>query len=336
MNLYIISSPLQMVCALESLLQLKSKSVFILILGRSEKANEFMLKLSKDYLDKEKVYYTKKTSSISLLLEKIKLLKKFNKKYHFKNIFIGNISEFSEKVFAINIKSKKLWSLDDGSKTLVLKDYYAIHNNKIDCFDKLNLNAVIKFVILKLFLLKSSKEIMINWFTVFNFIPKNGGIIQNHQLSEFKKEIKFNEHNRNDQSKDIYFIGTNLINVGVIKSEEIFFKLLSNIKKRYNNKKVYYIPHRFESAIHIERIAQIGFEIKEFNHIVEIAFLENNIYPKTIASFYSTALYTLSKIFPESKIDFYEIDESYLTSKFKLGTKTVEKEYKSIFGSIKY
>lgn len=338
MNMYIISSPLQMLCSIESFLNFKKeKNLFYVFLGKSEKNNDFMKDLSKKYLPKEQIYFfEQKTNSVIILINKINKIKNINKNYKINNLFIGNISEFSEKVFAINIECNRLWSLDDGSKTLVLKDYYSKSNNKINCFEKINLNSLVKSIILIFFSLKSSKVRVINWFTIFNFIPKNGGFIKNHQLLKFKKEINFKYHKSYNENDEVYFIGTNIINVGVIKNENYFIQLLSSIKNNYKNKKVYYIPHRFESSIHLKKISQLGFEIKEFDHIIEIAFLEKNIYPKTIASFYSTALYTLSKIFPETNVDFYEIDESYLAPKFILGTKIVEKEYKSIFGSVKY
>lgn len=332
MNLYIISSPLQLVCAIESWLQLNKRGVFWIFLSKSAKANDFMQKLSKDYLEKEKVYYTGGPDPINPLIKKIVHLKYIKRSYKIQNLFIGNISEFSEKLCAININCERLWSLDDGAKTLVLKDFYTAQNGKINCFDKTNINAFIKLLILKFFSLRTSKNIVVNWFTIFDFKPNNGGIIHTHRLSNFKKKINFIGRHDNSSENEIYFIGTNLINAGVLNNAENYFKLLGIIRKCYSNKKVFYIPHRLEDSSDISRIRELGFEIKEFDHIIEIAFLEMNIYPCTIASFYSTALYSISKLFPETKVDFFELDQNYISPKFISSTKIVEKEYKTVFG----
>lgn len=333
MNLYIISSPFQLVCAMESLLQSKKKSIFWIYLGIPGKGNDLMLKLADEYLKNENVFYSIKTNPIILLINKIKFLKKINKTYKIENLFIGNLSEFSEKLCAVNIKCKKLWSLDDGAKTLVLKEFYTDKNKKIDCFGEKKMNSLIKYLILKCFFLKASKEIDINWFTIFDFKPKNKGVLHVHELLNFKKQINFNGTFSSNNKNVVYFIGSNLINAGVISKAEDYLKSLHKIKSCYPEKKIIYMPHRFESLEVIDKIREFGFEIKELDHIIEIAFLEEEIYPYTIASFYSTALYSMSKLFPKANVDFFQIDKNYISSKFTNHVKTVEKEYKTFFGT---
>jgi hypothetical protein len=50
--------------------------------------------------------------------------------------------------------------------------------------------------------------------------------------------------------------------------------------------------------------------------------------PYGIASFFSTALYTLSKIFDFGCVDAFRISPIYIEDKFRLGIETVYQEYK--------
>lgn len=291
-----------------------------------------MIDLSEKYLIQNNLVFIENSNPVLLLIEKIKKIKTINKNRRIENLFVGNIEEFSEKLCAININCSKLWSLDDGAKTLVLNEAYN-QQEQINCFKTKSSFPLVKKILIKAFFLQSVKYKQINWFTIFNFKPKNGGSFMNHSLSKFKDLIGYD--GKYSENGNIYFIGTNLINAGVIKKREYYFSALKEILSFYEKKEIVYIPHRKESKQDLLEVEKLGFTILHLNQIVEVAFLEKNIYPTTIASFFSTALYSLSNLFPKSNVNFFETNKDQINEGFISSTTTVEKEYKITFGVTK-
>lgn len=333
MNLYIISSPFQLACAIESSLQLDTNCIFWIFLGKTKKVNNLMISLCESYISKNKVHYLDYRKPVILLISKIKQLKILNQSYDFDKIFIGNLAEFSEKLIAININHKELWSLDDGAKTLVLNKTHCKETFKIKPINqKMSISNIVKNIIITVYSLRKYRIEKVNWFTIFDFVPNNNGKIVTHQLSYLKRKMNYIEVENSSNKEHIYFIGTNLINTGVIENADNYFQQLKTIIENYSKNIVIYVPHRLESKKDLLTISTLGFKIKEFDNIIEIAFLKNKIYPHTIISFYSTALYSLSKLFPKTRVEFIELNPQFIAPKFLENIEIVQKEYKSIFG----
>jgi hypothetical protein len=92
-------------------------------------------------------------------------------------------------------------------------------------------------------------------------------------------------------------IGQPLIENKLITKEE-YFKIIKKIVFENNNNSILYCPHRKESEDNVNQILQIR-GVDSFNSIssIEVFLIKNNICPKKVVGFTSTALITLDKIF---------------------------------------
>lgn len=338
MNIFIISSPFQLISAIESRIgYFKEKSIFWLHLGGSDKENSFMKKIAAKHLDCEEVIFTPHKNSSYFLFQKILKIKWLKRNFPDARVFIGNIEEFSMKLCCCNLQPSETWLLDDGAKTIVNKDLFDQPFSNIKCLELFNFSNIIKFILVKFFLLKTHCHANLNWFTIYNLNFKNQATVITHDFSSIRKKLLNNpqlEKKREASSKKIYFIGSNLINAGVLQNKSDYFDILKNIKNHYSNFSIHYIPHRFESVENVKYIEEMGFSILNFDNIIEISLLERNIYPEVIASFFSTALYSLNILYPKSQVDFFEVEEKLIAAPHKIKLKAVQKEYITRFKKV--
>jgi len=92
----------------------------------------------------------------------------------------------------------------------------------------------------------------------------------------------------------VYFIGSPFVELGII-SQTTYFRFLDNIKNYYSEP-VIYIAHRLERDYNLEKIKTI-LSVKRLVNPIEIELIKLDILPGKLASFYSAALITISKIF---------------------------------------
>lgn len=96
-------------------------------------------------------------------------------------------------------------------------------------------------------------------------------------------------------TQDIYFIGAKFSENGII-SLYTEIELLSTIREHLNglSNTIYYLPHRDDSPEKLKEIEGLGFIVKNLGKPIEVYFQEQQEIPAIIASFCSTALYTLT------------------------------------------
>lgn len=83
---------------------------------------------------------------------------------------------------------------------------------------------------------------------------------------------------------------------------ESYIRLVQYAVKDSNGMILHYIPHRAESKAIIEKIAAIpGVKILHSDVAIEHFLLKRHWYPKKLYSIISTALYSLSHIFPKAE-----------------------------------
>src|SRR5690606_5589915 len=105
--------------------------------------------------------------------------------------------------------------------------------------------------------------------------------------------------------KKIYFIGTNLVGADVIDINTYSVLLEAVFKRNMQEGHIVYMPHRFENVDYLQDLFKCySIEVIRPNNIIEIFFISNKIVPKKIISFYSTAIFSLKKIFPQTEVNF--------------------------------
>lgn len=193
-----------------------------------------------------------------VIIQKIKFSSVFQK---FDAIYVGNYdSPFIKLIIGNN---KNLILLDDGSKTIGTQENF-------------------------------SDSFHFDWFTFFDLNPYKGQKIYKNTFGRLQ-EITTTSKSKNENI--IIFIGSNLSEDKII-SEAYYLELIQKISKRYSNQHIIYIPHRSEYESKLNTISLIGnIEIKQLDFPIELLPLYNQSIPTQIISFYSTALFTLGKIY---------------------------------------
>lgn len=91
------------------------------------------------------------------------------------------------------------------------------------------------------------------------------------------------------------FIGSNLVG-NYFKGEMEFLQVLTEVRERWPGE-LMYCPHRYESQALRERIQALGFELFLPDTILEHAFMRAGWRPEGLATFRSTAVDTLARIY---------------------------------------
>lgn len=274
-NLAIISSPFQLFCLNEFLLQKKIENIKVLLLydKKSHKACQEAL----DLFELEEVKLIARKRFISRLQLLLFIL--FSRKY--KYFIIGNFMDNHQRLIMKRKTFEKSYILDDGTESIVkFKKKY---------LDELAAES------------KSQFEL----FTIFKIAEKLKYPQIKNDLLFIKKAIEIKQTN-----DEIYVIGQPLIELKLV-SKKKFSKYLEDILRNNQGYKIKYFPHRLENINHLkEKFKTYDVEIFDMKSFFEIFLIKNKYLPKKIIGFYSTALISAAYSLPKSNM--LEIEYHYL------------------------
>lgn len=308
-NLFIVASPLQFLNALEAKEYFQTTlNILLLIYDTNENeldAEQKMQLLNPKDWDEVIHYNLGNINKHYRFFEQIKLIKSLQK-FSYQYIFSGEFGIFHQAIMA-NMHSNNIYLLDDGTATIFI--YEQLRHKQY--FIKLSFSKKLRLMRYKIANLDYKIEQNINFFTTFDIqelpnskvIKHNFSYLKAHRLQLCKK------------TNDIYILGQNLIEDKWIKAEN-YIQYITKIIEYFNESKIIYIPHRSEK---ITEDYQTLFKYKNFtlqksDGPIEMAFIYKNIYPTTIISFFSSALFNLDKIFSDTNIYAIKIDENNLLS----------------------
>ncbi|ABB43883.1 hypothetical protein Suden_0604 [Sulfurimonas denitrificans DSM 1251] len=281
-NLFVARSPLQVINAIEAVKHFKlTNNTLVLIYNRST-ANTKQMRFLLSLLEWEEVIHIEDGYG-SKILKYVNLIKKLRKE-RFNYIFVGELG-VSYKMIIANIKKEKVFLMDDGTATIVYYNTFI----KQDRYNKYNFKEL-RFL---LFGLKIKIRDKINLFTYFDLAPVHGNEVIKNNLAYFKRKYLSNAIKENDI---VYFIGQP---ADIFMDIDVYKKDIEALIKKFN-KKIVYIPHRLEVYKQQEAINSIEsdlFEVKKLDVPIELYFLQSDVYPMHIVSYYSTALVTLKFLF---------------------------------------
>jgi hypothetical protein len=229
------------------------------------------------------------------------------------------------------LNSNRCFVLDDGNITLELaksylstgKDYASIRTWK-SYLKKLFNNLIIFFIN---DYKTPKKRIDIDLFTCFDVLPySNEQLLINHSF-EFIK----NKNNVKSTLIDVvYFIGGRLSEADAMTEEDEFSEL-KKVKQYFDarNIRMTYIPHRRESINKLELFNKnLNIEIKYFEYLAEIEFLQMKELPCYLASYMSTALYTVSRMINFNEVISFQLPFDIINKIYLEDIVTVYEEYK--------
>lgn len=320
-NIYLVMTPFQMLSAIEAKEYYKDLGSILVIKYTSSKKNnklmEKLLLLSK--WDKiVRIQYRLSTIEDFKILYLIAQLKKIEQEIS--SVFVGCPFDRNSQWFCEKLNVKACFMLDDGTRTLdhqknlFAKGEYLQRNDVLDKTIEKNLfklgkNLLKLFAIKHLFGLKEKNAIKYNLFTCFDLKAHEGQKIIQHRFNYIKSiALGLTQH------KDIvYFYGSAISEVNIVKldSEINMIKKINNLYLK-KEKKLFYIPHREDSKEKLEQIERIGIEIKRFDFIAEVEPIISKTLPSDIASFLSTTLFTLGKIYKYDSVISFRIPENLI------------------------
>lgn len=282
-------------------------NIFVIIETKSEANNIQMREVLKLYNTNDIQIDIIKSSSNSKLLHYLKLIKSLQK-YTYDYMFIGSYGSV-QNIICQNLKNNNIFLVDDGTMTLqIQKEIY---------LKKQSLKDNIKALRYLFFGLKTSKLNKINFFTFLDLQPiQNESIIKNN--FNYLKEIFKCSNNSSLSSNIIYIIGQPLYNHSNELTETSYIKYLKEIFLNYPNQVLYYIPHRSEKmSLNLHTYITTYAKIHTNQYPIEIELLLNNIpKPTIVTGFFSTALYTIKKMYQDIYVSSYQIeDKDILDSK---------------------
>ena len=267
MNLLIVESPLQLICAYEAISCHPNEPYTLLIrlTGRGE--NDAQLIKCAQMLNIEFKALKLYTSSVKLhLLMNLPLLFTLTKqKYHY--FFIGSYFSSALKIISKMIRAERKFYLDDGAATIRAQQEII-----------------------------ATPEKFVNWFTFFSLKSVTQQEIIQHTFQHLKHENYHTESNKK------YFIGQPIEYMKAI-SETEYIENIKNICAQQTSHLIY-IPHRVENLNILKKLNQIeNLQMLVLDVPVELYFLlQKKESPAEVYSFYSSAIITLACIFQNCKI----------------------------------
>ncbi|MEZ8204502.1 polysialyltransferase family glycosyltransferase [Vibrio splendidus] len=316
MNVFVITSPFQYLCANEARLFYQTKNnILVYVEQEAERGKKNMSAILDESLWDEiiKIPRTQRTFRIPAVIKKIK-----NHNANIERIFLSEYHSWRSNLFIQNFPNTNIVYFDDGSATLVE------HENLIKPQKPYRRKRILNDALIRIQGLEPANYVPYNntleIFTIFNIDNNSCSVVKNNM--DGIKKILHTEDCFNIDSP-VGFIGEANIDAGkdCIKLKDY----LKEIKAILNNtdKDILYFPHRMETEKVRKTISAID-RVKYHNSTMplEIEIAKSNLSLSKLIGYSSTALYTLSVIYSDIPL---EIITSSELSKF--GTPQLTSEH---------
>lgn len=292
-SVFVVASPFQILCAKAAIKQLEIDIY------------DFYVYLSKDNFRNDQV--KRILNSLGISYKIIPDLKKlyfwrsvinacFHKHNIYNRLFIGDfrsVSLFYVGLGLISDNSNVVY-LDDGNITISI-----LNGNNSASWAK-------KHQYLLRWISRMRKiDYGRNFLTIFSDISNSKYKIRQLLL----EKIVDNGQRLGNSPKDIFIIGTCVDSYckPLDIPEEIYIKkleeLIVKLRQQYPDDNIYFIPHGREYKNYSQRLCeQYGCIFKRPQMMVELELINMHHPPKVICGYTSTALFTLKKMFPATKV----------------------------------
>lgn len=294
MNLFFVSSPFQLMCAMEAVRYFKCTNNLLVLREQENDLAEEHVKHIIRAEDWDKVIrLPKKPKAFSLprLPDLLRKIKKIKPDMNFDKVFFAEYSTWRIAVILANISANSEIMFDDG--TLTLFEF----ENKISDKKIVNVSRPKKEITLKLLGYKSSRLIQphsnFEMFTMFNIGSEDIKIHKNKfDLLKEVRELK----QVHSKSGDIVFIGDGCTETKLNLNE--YALTLKQLCMDNPDKKIQYFPHRNEPVFVRDMLSEIdglAYVTTQMPIEIQVQQLVNGV--SAIYGFYSSALYSLSIIY---------------------------------------
>jgi len=321
-NLFIVRSPLQLVNAIEARHHFKTENNILCLIHNRSISNSQQMKALLSLIKWDVFFELNAQNKKNNFFKNIRLIYKL-RKHIYNYIITGDVGSLNIP-FISSLKKNHVYLVDDGTATFNL--HKGTLNPKVG--RKKNIDNFIKKYRYILFGLKYDlHEETINYFTIFDIIPHGKEKVLNNRFEFLKRNFL---NNIEKETNVVYLLGQNFVEINAM-TQEIYLNYINEIKKYYKDKTILYYPHRSEKITpEYDTLNSKTFVIKSANQPIELELVMGGIYPMYIASFTSSALFTLHHIFSDANIDSFVINPKDLLSHHETVQMLYDKQVKSI------
>ncbi|MFA0568264.1 polysialyltransferase family glycosyltransferase [Vibrio gallaecicus] len=303
MNLFLVTSPFQYLCAVEAKKSYNTSGNILLLVEQPREPG--ISHLAHIYNESEwdhVIHVTRKQRSFSVP-KAIKQAKKLNPSKKFQHFFHGEYNAWRTKLILKNLNINTEVYFDDGSLTLSEYDRHIKTHNSFyrprlvnDMVIRLQgLSAIGK--------LPMSKNLQI--FTMFNINAPIVHIVQN-KFEALRQRYNLNVPSVFDDSLAL-FLGQGSIGCDGTKKDN-YLDLIKRFAKK-TGKPILYAPHRTENPEVRELVKTIpNLTYHDSSFPIEIEIAEKGLSITDIGGVSSTALFSLKLIYPNIRI--YTADQT--------------------------
>lgn len=300
--MFIVESPFQLISAIEANIFFGGKNLFIVKYNCEEKNDQQLKKIIQFFHLDNIIEINPIFNNFDANIQLLYILKKLKKTgQRFERIFIGEYRSFHMRKFFDYYADSKSYCLDDGNVVyetskfiLEKKDQY--YNETIKGKIKKYIYEI-EAIIFQLNSLPIKRDIRL--FTCFDIVLKKNYI--KHNFDGIKSRFTFHK------KQIVYFYGTNLETLGIDLEEEM--RYFRNIMHYYQKKQlsIIYFAHRKESKFKLDKLQkQFNIDVVYNEYPAEIQIMVDKNVPTHIASYGSTVLITLPKIYHiENVVSFF-------------------------------
>lgn len=289
----IVRSPFQALCAVEAVHEFGIEAPVFYIQGNDKSA-----KMTRDFVASQGYAF----QSLEDTRNSLDIIKKYRNYPKYKLMIVGDYFSQGQFTFAF------LWVkhggsivyLDDGVATLSMLPPLNLRRGSDWGF---SLRKVCERSFVGILALKRVKTL---FFTIFDMEGKIPFDVVRNRFS------MLNSSGAGEQ-KGCYIIGTWASVLGWTFEEyvEKLMPIVDFFKACYPGQAIFYCPHRHDENDDQQVADALGVTLFDTKVSVEVDFVSRNLYPKAVIGFGSTALYTLKKIYPETRVISIRFDQQH-------------------------
>lgn len=326
-NVYIVSSPLQMISAVSAVKRnVGEQNILVLKLEKVNCKNEEQINSLVNEtigLWSDKILYTHSSNSLVAFFKSFFFILSMTIKFKgaLEKLYFGEFRSQVIHVLRRKLKAKHDFLLDDGAVTIYVQNCFL--SKSIDYYigdGKLN---SLRQYFYRLFFnidIRSSRTLNLSSFFDFkhNMLPQQ----RNDHPPSKKSAVSLNLN-------QVYFFG-GAYSENRICSLNDELSIINHLNDLFSDKKLFYIPHRFDSKEKLLEVKNLGLNVKELGVPAEIYFEGKNVFPEVMLGCWSTVLYSSFTKLENVKTFFFDMQPFIVNDNAKKRAYEIYNYYKDI------
>lgn len=322
MNLFLVTSPFQYICAIEAKAHYKAKNNTLLLVEQPSEPGLSQQKKLVNENEWDHVIKIPRTNRTRNLPKVIKEIWEITQKKQINNFFHAEYNGWRTKLLLRNLNIDKEVYFDDG--TLTINEYEEEIRSKAVYSRKRFINDLALKLqgITPIGELPQSEKLEL--FTIFDIADPEHVIVKN-TLTELKKKVGSTE--LFDPTSPVGFIGEGAIGHKRRKTQEVYVEEVRLFALNHPQGVIYF-PHRTETKETKEAIKSIpNLAYHQSEYPLEIELVEKKIKLSKLIGALSTAQYTASLIYKDMPIYTIATSIDMLSESMKKRCQRIEMAY---------